>query len=112
VQRTQVPLNVVVVFTINIKNQLHPLCYLTPSDYKRLRRSFTQMLVILITTPYLTVGMGVRVYFIKLINDKCQNDFSARQCLDLNVNLAKATIQMVTTFYSHPVVEIIPEYFI
>jgi hypothetical protein len=45
-----------------------------------------QMLVILMTLPCLTVDIGVRAYFRKLINSKCQNYFCARQRLDLNIN--------------------------
>jgi hypothetical protein len=31
--------------------------------------------------------------FRKLINDKCQNDFCARQCLNLSISFTKAIFQ-------------------
>jgi hypothetical protein len=49
-----------------------------------------QMLVILMMILCLIIDVGVRVYFRKLINDKCQNDFC-----DLSVSFAKGICYVI-----------------
>jgi hypothetical protein len=48
----------------------------------------TQMLLVVMTVPWLTVAIGVRACFRKLIGNFCP-----RHCLDLNMSFGKAIFQ-------------------
>jgi hypothetical protein len=65
-----------------------------------------QKLIILIRIACLTIDIAVRAYFRKLINNKCQNEFSARHCIDLKMPKLEVIyqkyyqpIKKVTTLY-------------
>jgi hypothetical protein len=52
-----------------------------------------QTLVILMRTRCLTIIIGVRAYFLNLINSKYQNDFFARRCRNLSSSSANVIFQ-------------------